>query len=138
MKEINEKFKLLYNKKSKDKKIIILYTYFLKEILNEYELSKNILEESEINENQYEEEIDEVIGGNNKEYNLNEIESTSNLQFMISSGIKEQSIGLIQKISHDFSKKLGYSSTQLIGESINILLPDFLRKNMKKLLEINF
>ena len=99
MKEINEKFKLLYNKKLKDKKIIILYTYFLKEILNEYELSKNILEESEINENQYEEEIDEVIGGNNKVYNLNEIESTSNLQFMISSGIKEHSIGLIQKIS---------------------------------------
>ena len=60
-------------------------------------MSKNILDESEINENQYEEEIDEVIGGNNKVYNLNEIESTSNLQFMISSGIKEHSICLIQK-----------------------------------------
>ena len=138
MKEINEKFKLLYNKKLKDKKIIILYTYFLKEILNEYELSKNILEESEINENQYEEVIDEVIGGNNKVYNLNEIESTSNLQFMISSGIKEHSIGLIQKISHDFSKKLGYSSTQLIGESINILLPDFLRKKHEEVIRNKF
>ena len=138
VKEINEKFKLLYKKQLKDKKIIILYSYFLKEVLNENEKSKNILEELEIDENKYEEEINETIGGNNKVYDLNEIESTSNLQFIISSGIKEQSIGLIQKISHDFSKKLGYSSEQLIGESINILIPDFLRNKHDELLRHKF
>ena len=134
IKDIHEKFNLLYNKKLKDKKIIILYIYFIRDVLNEYEMSNKIIEESEINIEQYDNIINEIIGGNNKVYNLNEIESNSNLQFIISSGIKYDSVGLIQKISHDFSKKLGYSSNELIGKSINILLPDFLREKHEKII----
>ena len=134
IKDIHEKFNLLYNKKLKDKKIIILYIYFIRDVLNEYEMSNKIIEESEINIEQYDNIINEIIGGNNKVYNLNEIESNSNLQFIISSGIKDDSVGLIQKISHDFSKKLGYSSNELIGKSINILLPDFLREKHEKII----
>ena len=132
--EIHDKFNSLYNKKLKDKKIIILYIYFIRDVLNEYELSNKIIDESEININQYDYIINEIIGGNNKVYNLNEIESNSNLQFIISSGIKDNTVGLIQKISHDFSKKLGYSSNELIGKNINILLPDFLREKHDKII----
>ena len=137
VKEIHEQFKLLFSKKLKYTKIILLYIYFLRDVLNEYEMSNQILKEAEIQENQ-DEQINEIIGGNSKVYDLNEIESSSNLQFIISSGIKEHSVGIIQKISHDFSKKLGYSSEQLIGKSINIFLPDFLKKSHEKVLQNKF
>ena len=137
VKEIHEKFKFLYNKKLKNKKVIMLYIYFLRNVLNEYEISKQIFDKTEMQENEYE-EINEIIGGNYKVYDLNEIESSSNLQFIISSGIKELSVGVIHKISHDFSKKLGYSSGQLIGKTINILLPDFLKDTHDKVVMNKF
>ena len=134
VKQIHELFKSLYKKKLNNKKIILLYIYFLRDILNENEMSNNIMEKEKLLKNEFDDVLNNIIGGNNKVYELNEIESNSNLQFIISSGIKQNSVGFIEKISYGFSKKLGYNSNELIGKSINILLPDFLKENHEKVM----
>ena len=132
--QIHELFKSLSQKKLNNKKIILLYIYFLRDILNDYEMSNTIMEKEKIFENEFDDVLNNIIGGNNKVYGLNEIEANSNLQFIISSGLKHNSVGFIEKISYDFSKKLGYNSNELIGKNINILLPDFLKENHEKMM----
>ena len=134
VKQIHGLFKSLYKKKLHNKKLILLYIYFLRDILNEYEMSNNIMEKEKLLENEFDDVLNNIIGGNNKVYELNEIESNSNLQFIISSGIKQNSVGFIEKISYGFSKKLGYNSNELIGKSINMLLPDFLKDKHEKMM----
>ena len=126
MEEIIYKYNYISQSKIKNKKIILLYGYFLRDILNDVEESHQILTEELIKEAK-----DEDI--NSLEYDIESIIPNSSFQYMIVSAKKGQ-IGIIKKISVEFCKKIGYSEKDLIGHNINIMIPDFLREEHQILL----
>ena len=132
VKEIKYQFEKINTMKFKDKKIYALYGYFLRDILNETE---------------YNNELEEILNGlsNNYSYifngvNLNDIRTSSNFHFILISA-KSNCFGKIEKISPEIAKILKYETSQLIGETIDILLPFFLieehNKYLRKYIEIN-
>ena len=125
--EIEYKYQYISKLKVKNKKIIILYGYFLRDILNDVELSSKILTKELIKEAK-DEEIDYL------EYEIDTMVPSSSFQYMVVSAKKGQ-IGIIKKISLEICRKLGYSEKDLIGQNINIIVPDFLRNEHQILLD---
>ena len=115
---IEEQFKKLQKTKYHNGKIIKLYGIFTKDILNNpFKAKKYLNEHIEKNENF-------II---NKAIDLNSINSENKFQFIIVSG-KKENFGIILKISPEFSSVLGYPEFELIGQNMNIIIPDFLQK----------
>ena len=127
MDEIIYKYNYISQSKIKNKKIILLYGYFLRDILNDVEESHQILTEELIKEAK-----DEEL--NSLEFEVESVVPNSNFQYMIVSAKKGQ-IGIIKKISLEICKKLGYSEKDLIGHNINILLSDIFREEHQKILD---
>ncbi len=101
MDEIIYKYNYISQSKIKNKKIILLYGYFLRDILNDVEESHQILTEELIKEAK-----DEEL--NSLEFEVESVVPNSNFQYMIVSAKKGQ-IFIIKKIYLEIYKKLGYS-----------------------------
>jgi hypothetical protein len=124
IKEIEYRFQEIKNIKFKDKKIILLYGLYLRDIINDNEKAENYLN---INLNE-----EKIIESKNK--NINEYISASKFQFLLIS-LNKRNLGNIENISTEFSIKLGYLPKELIGQHIKILFPSLLNDEIKKLLE---
>ena len=122
--EIEYRFQEIKNIKFKDKKIILLYGLYLRDIINDNEKAENYLN---INLNE-----EKIIESKNK--NINEYISSSKFQFLLIS-LNKRNLGNIENISTEFSIKLGYLPKELIGQHIKILFPSLLNDEIKKLLE---
>ena len=126
--DINKKISLLQEIKFKYNKIFLLYGYYVRDILNDPELS-----------NQYfsnEKEMDDIFNDNYL-FDIKSLESTSETQFIIVSG-KLDNFGNIIRISLGICNLLGYTLEQLQNKNMNILLPDFLSKKHEKFLKEKF
>ena len=129
--EIREEIDFIFNNliKSniKDKKIFLLYGYYLKEILNDHERALEFLKNSDI------ENYNEMKNISNL-CDLSKINSTSDFQFMIISG-KKDNFGNIEKVSLGLCNLIGYSYEKICGQNVNIFLSNFLHKEHDILLK---
>ena len=117
-----EKFKKL---KVKEKQIFLLYSNYKRDILNDF---SRIESEEEVIE------LDDFFSQTiNNSLNINELTSTSTFQFLIVN-LKQDNFGTIIKISDEMCNQLGYSSEELIGQNMNILIPDFIIKKHQQLI----
>ena len=116
-KTIKEKYNSLVLNGLSTKKINLLYSNFVSEILNESEDNK-IINNNYIDDN---EKFKEAF------LDLNYLESKPDYQFIIINGFGD-SFGIIKKISLEVCELLGYSDGDLIGKNMNIILPDFMRE----------
>ena len=122
--EIEYKYKKILQTKIRERQIILLYSSYRKDILNDYSCLYK------------EEEVVELEDFFSKSININDINSltaTSEFQFMIISG-KRDNFGTILNISQEVCNLLGYSNQNLIGQNMNVLIPDFMRKNHDEVL----
>ena len=128
--EIDKKYESISNSKFINKKITQYYILYLKEIIKDNEKAEIILSKlDDINNNSYEEELNY-----SNVYDIENIFPSSHFQFIIVS-LDKSSIGNILKISSDFSAKIGYTSEELIGHNLSILLPSFLKDEHQKIIE---
>ena len=125
--EIDFIFDNLVKSHVKDKKIFLLYGYYLKEILNDHERALEFLKNSDI------ENYNEMISIGNL-LDLSKINSSSDFQFMIVSG-KNDNFGNIEKVSLELCNLIGYSYDKICGQNINIFLSNFLHKEHDILLK---
>ena len=117
-----EQFKKL---KVKEKQIFLLYSNYKRDILNDF--TKIESEEEVI-------ELDDFFSQTiNNSLNINQLISTSSFQFLIVN-LKQDNYGTIIKISEELCNQLGYSSEELIGQNMNILIPDFIIKKHDQLI----
>ena len=121
---IKNKFLNLKNTTFNSAKISKLYGYFIRDILNESEEANKYFN-NEI------EEVEDIF--QTKFIDVNNLVSTADFQFIIASG-KSDSIGNILKISLGICSLLGYSDKELIGQNIDILIPDFIQKTHKNMI----
>ena len=129
--EIDKKYEAISNSKYINKKITQYYILYLKEIIKDNEKAETILSKLDDFKNNisYEEQLNFS--------NISDIENifpSSHFQFIILS-FDKNSIGNILKISSDFSGKIGYTSEELIGHNLSILMPSFLKDEHQKILE---
>ena len=129
--DIEKKYQSLSSMKLKNRSIFILYAHYLRDILNEDEISEKILSKELILGNSNDESI--YIGYDN--FDINDIKPSSNFQYLIASA---KSNGSIIKCSPDFCKKIGYTNNQLYGKKINLIIPTFLREEHNKILNDYF
>ena len=117
--EIDYKYNKILQTKFRERQITLLYYAYKKDILNDFSFCYK-----------YEDVID-LEDFFSKSININDINSliaSSTFQFIIISG-KIDNFGTILNISQEISSILGYSNEELIGQNMNILIPDFMRKN---------
>ena len=112
------------NIKEKDKSIFLLYGIYLRDILNDKEKAEKYLKTDLYIKNTIQ----------SKYKNKNDYIPSSNFQFAIIS-LSRTSLGIIEKISKEFSLKLGYRPNELIGKNIKILFPSLLNEKVVKMLE---
>ena len=123
--KIEEKFTQIKKIKIKDKSIYKLYNLYKRDILNE--INNHEIDEDFLN-------MDEYFNQNIISLSdLNSFISTSDFQFIICSG-KEDNFGVILKISIELSSYFGYTDVDVIGQHLNIFLPEFMRKKHDELL----
>ena len=123
--KIEEKFTEIKNIKIKDKSIYTLYNLYKRDILNEINNHQN--DEDFIN-------MDEYFNQNIISLSdLNSFISTLDFQFIICSG-KEDNFGVILKMSIELSSHFGYTDVDVIGQHLNIFIPEFLRKKHDEVL----
>ena len=115
--KIHNRYKLLESFGFINKKVIILYNNFLKDILHDT---------SKISENLNEEQLNEDMKINSYFFNIDSLITKSNFQFLIASG-ESQNFGRIIKISLEICELLGYCDKDVIGQNINIFIPNMLR-----------
>ena len=135
--ENREDIEFLFNnlRKSyiKDKKIFLLYNYYLKEILNEDEAVLEYFKNYNIDNFQ------EIM----KVKNILDLAKMSNteFQYIIISGRKD-SFGIVEKLSLGLCGIFGYTIDKIIGHSIDLFIPTFLQNDhellLKKLVKDHF
>ena len=125
--EIRYKFHEIENIKEKDKKIILLYGFYLRDILNDKEQAEHYLK--------IDLHKDNLISNQYK--NKNDFIASSQFQFCIIS-LSRNSFGRIERISKEFSLKLGYYPNELIGKNIKILFPALLNDEIITFFENSF
>lgn len=96
--------------KLKNRFIFILYAHYLRDILNENEISEKILSKELLLGNTNDECI--YVGFDN--FDINDLKPSSNFQYLIATA---KSNGSIIKCSPDFCKKIGYTNEQLHGKN---------------------
>ena len=129
-KDIDEKFEAISSSNQLNKKITEYYILYLREIIKDNEKADNILTEKlEKYKNDFSND-----NSNNNIYNIENLFPSSHFQFIIIS-LDKNNFGNILKISSDISGKIGYSSEELIGHNLNILMPNFLKEEHNKILK---
>ena len=127
--EIEYKFNQISNMNMKNRKIILLYGNYLKDILNEIDLAKKYLNE-EIIKNNYE---DSNFMFHSVTLSYKDLNPSSTFQFIVVS-FKKDNFCILQKISSNLCSILGYSAEEIIGQHLNIFLPDFLKNEHEKMM----
>ena len=123
---IEEQFEEIKKIKIKDKSIFTLYKLYKRDILNEISETQSDLDFLN---------LDEYFNQNIISLSdINSFISTSDFQFVICSG-KEDNFGVILKISQEMCAHFGYSNEEVIGQHLNIFIPEFMRKKHDELLE---
>ena len=112
------------NIKFNNKRLILLYGIYLRDILNDKEKAEKYLKTDLIEKNTKQ----------SKYKNKNDFIPSSEFQFGIIS-LSRISLGIIEKISKEFSLKLGYRPNELIGKNIKILFPSLLNEKVKEMLK---
>ena len=117
--EIDYKYNKIIQTKFKERQITLLYYSYKKDILNDFSFCYK-----------YEDiiDLDDFFSKSININDINSLTSTSTFQFLIISG-KIDNFGTILNISQEICNILGYSNEELIGQNMNILIPDFMRKN---------
>ena len=123
--KIEEKYILLEKGNFSYNKIKILFGYFLRDVLNDYEKSKDFLSNHNFNEFQF---LNENV------LNIKNLNSDNLFHFIVVSGEKK-TFEEILKISEEFCSYLGYYEEQLIGKKISFLLPNYIRLAHEKMLK---
>ena len=113
---IEQKINLFINLKFEYANIFLLYGYYIRDILNDPELSNKYF----LNINEMSDDFN-----NSNLFEINSLVSSSDNQFMIISG-KYDNFGTILKISLGVCNLLGYSLEELKNKNMKLLLPDFL------------
>ena len=127
---IDKKYEAISNSKFLTKKITQYYILYLREIIKDNEKAEIILSKlDDFKNTSYEEQLNFT-----NIYDIENIFPSSHFQFMIIS-LDKSSIGNILKISSDFSGKIGYTSNELIGHNLSILIPSFLKEEHQKIIE---
>ena len=129
LEEIEYKYNCILKMKIKNNKIILLYGYYLRDIINDIEKANKILTDDFISEVNNDNNIEETL---TLEYGIDSIPSTS-INYIIISAKKDQAC-VIKKISTEVCKNLGYTYQNLIDQNFNILLPDLLKDEHDKLI----
>ncbi len=117
--EIDYKYNKILQTKFRERQITLLYYAYKKDILNDFSFCYKC------------EDVIDLEDFFSKSININDINSlisSSTFQFIIISG-KIDNFGTILNISQEISSILGYSNEELIGQNMNILIPDYIRKN---------
>ena len=127
--EINEKiedqFQEIKKLKIKEKSIYTLYNLYKRDILNEISVYES---DDEFNNMEDYYNQNSILLSD-----LNSFISSSDFQFIICSG-KEDNFGIILKISQEFTSYFGYTDVEVIGQHLNIFIPEFMRKKHDELL----
>ena len=113
--DIEQKINLFINLKFEYANIYLLYGYYVRDILNEPELSnKYFLNINDMND-----------GFNNNLFEINSLIPSSDNQFIIISG-KYDNFGTILRVTLGICNILGYSLEELKNKNMKIFIPDFL------------
>ena len=115
--KIHDGYKLIKSYGFNNQKINWLYNSFLRDILNDT---------SKISDTINDEQLNEDIKINSYFIDINSLISKSDFQFLIASG-ESKNFGTIIKISLELCELIGYSNQNIIGQNINILIPNILR-----------
>ena len=115
--KIHEGYKKIEKSGFNSKKISLFYDNFVKDILHDSSKTSKYFNDDE---------GEEGIKLDSYFFNVNSITSKSNFQFLIASG-NIQNFGTIIKISLELCELLGYSDKDMIGQNMNIFLPNILR-----------
>ena len=128
--EYREDIDYLFNNLSKsnikDKKIFLLYNYYLKEILNEDEVVLEYIKNYNIDNFQ------EIMKVNNI-LDLAKLNNTE-FQYIIISGRKDN-FGTVEKLSLGLCGIFGYPYEKIIGNTIDLFIPVFLQYEHDALLK---
>ena len=134
VREIDKLYQSLSFMKLKNRFIFLIYSYYLRDILNEEQNAEKI----------YNKELilgttnDDIIFEEFEDFDINDIKPSSNLQFLIVNANENETFANIIKISPDFSKKLGFTFEQIYGKNLNLIVPSFLREEHNKILKEYF
>ena len=101
------------------KKISYFYNNFIKDILNERNTSVKYLKEDE-------QLYDDGIKIESYYFDINNIANNSNFKYLIASG-ESQDFGTILKVALELCEILGYSDKDIVGQNMNILIPNIIR-----------
>ena len=124
--KIHEGHKIIEESGFNTKKISYFYNNFKKDILNEKNTSLKYLKEDE-------ELYDDGIKIESYYFDINNIVNNSNFKYLIASG-ESQNFGSIIKIALELCELLGYSDKDIIGQNMNILIPNIIRVPHENLL----
>ena len=125
--QINNTFEKMQKIKNKDFIIIKLYTEFISDILNDkekVEKFENLLEEIEQTK-----EVPVDI-----EFNIENINNSDVYQYILVSAQKD-TFGTITNISLSLLEIFGYTRKELIGQSLNLIIPDIFISEHDKILK---
>ena len=114
--KINESYKMIESCGFNNKKISVFYDNFLKDILNDNTKKTEYLDD----------EFEEGIKIENNFFDINSLNLKSDIFYIVASG-NNQNLGTILKISLEICELLGYSDKELLGQNINIFIPNILR-----------
>ena len=127
---IANSFDNLINFKTDNFEIINLYSEFVENILKDEKIIEKCQNLKKISYNSKLNEVHEIDYSN---YNLDYLKANFNLNYLTIS-TKNKSLGKILDCSHNCSSIIGYQRNELIGNSINILIPEIYRKKHNLLL----
>ncbi len=114
--KIHEGYNIIESSGFNSKKVSIFYDNFLKDILHDTSNVSKYLNE----------DLDEGIKIDSYFFDINSLNTKSDFQFLIASG-ENQNFGSIIKISLELCELLGYSDKDILGQNINIFIPNILR-----------
>ena len=136
--KIKKTFNSIQQLKNNDKEVLSYYSDFLLNVLNDKALStqyKNILLQIENKDIFYTSSSSNEFSNENLAININAINSSDNNLFIVVSA-NQESFNIITNISLSICALFGYQKKDLVGKSLDILLPEFFIKSHRELLQL--